>query len=312
MDRLAAAPPRDSVGVVIPCYGQERYLGEAIESVLAQTRPADDILVVDDGSPGDTAAVVSRYSGVRLVRQANAGISEARNTGLRESRARFLIFLDADDRLLPNAIAAGLAGFAEHGDAALIAGICRRIDGAGAPWGASVQFQCPGGDHYDALLRYNHIWPPAVGMYRRDSLEAVRGWLWKRHVQDLELYLRLARAFPIVCHPEPVAEYRIQEGGRSRNRGAMLAGMVDVLRLQRPYVAAHPEYRDAYREGERRYPEYYGERLIDEMRDHFRAGRWKEVADGYRYLMRYYPTAAAALAMARVKSLLRRLTGLAR
>jgi glycosyltransferase involved in cell wall biosynthesis len=309
VDGIDAAPARDSVGVVIPCYGQEHYLGEAIESVLAQTRPADEILVVDDGSPGDAAAVVGRYPGVRLVRQANAGIAEARNTGLRESRSRYLIFLDADDRLLPNAIAAALAGFADHPDAALVAGICRRIDEAGAPWGAEVQFQCPGGDHYDALLRYNHIWPPAVGMYRRECLEAVSGWVWKRHVQDLELYLRLSRTYPIVCHPEVVAEYRIQKRGRSRNRGAMLAGMVDVLRLQRPYVAAHPQYREAYLEGERQYPQYYGERLMDEMRDHFRAGRWKEVAEGYRYLLRYFPAAGRELTVGRIKSMLRRLTG---
>ena len=253
MDRVASAP-EGRVGVVIPCYAQEHYLGEAIESVLAQTHPADDILVVDDGSPGNTAGVVERYPGVRVFRQANAGISEARNTGLRESRARYLIFLDADDRLRPNAIAAGLAGFAAHPDAALVAGLCQRIDGAGDPRDAKVQFACPGGDHYDALLRYNHIWPPAVGMYRRECLEAIGGWLWKRHVQDLELYLRLARTYPIHCHPEEVAEYRIQEGGRSQNRGAMLAGMMDVLRLQKEYVAEHPEYREAYREGERRYP----------------------------------------------------------
>ena len=308
MDRVASAS-EGRVGVVIPCYAQEHYLGEAIESVLAQTHPADDILVVDDGSPGNTAGVVERYPGVRVFRQANAGISEARNTGLRESRARYLIFLDADDRLRPNAIAAGLAGFAAHPDAALVAGLCQRIDGAGAPRDAKVQFACPGGDHYDALLRYNHIWPPAVGMYRRECLEAIGGWLWKRHVQDLELYLRLARTYPIHCHPEEVAEYRIQEGGRSQNRGAMLAGMMDVLRLQKEYVAEHPEYREAYREGERRYPTYYGDRLVEEMRAHYRAGEWRAVLGGFADLVRHYPRGARELAFGRVKSILRRLIG---
>lgn len=303
MDRLAATANGD-VGVVIPCYAQEHYLGEAIDSVLAQTRPADEILVVDDGSPGDTAAVVGRYPGVRIVRQANAGIAEARNTGLREARSQYLIFLDADDRLLPNAVAAGLAGFARHPDAALIAGVCRRIDGSGAPWGPKVRFECPGGDHYDALLRHNHIWPPAVAMCRRESLEAIHGWLWKRHVQDLEMYLRLARQYPIYCHPEEVAEYRIQVGGRSQNRGAMLAGMMDVLRLQKPYVRAHPEYRDAFREGERRYPQYYGERLVEEMRQHYRDRRWGAMLRGFADLIRHFPRGARELVTGRLLTML--------
>jgi glycosyltransferase involved in cell wall biosynthesis len=304
VDRLTTTPVDGGVGVVIPCYAQEHYLGEAIESVLAQSRPADEVLVVDDGSPGDTGSVVRRYPGVRVVRQANAGIAEARNTGLRESRSRLLIFLDADDRLLPTAIAAGVDGFRKHPDAAIVAGICRRIDGQGAPWGPKVEFQCPGGDHYDALLRHNHIWPPAVAMCRRECLEAVHGWRWKRHVQDLELYLRLAREYPIHCHPEEVAEYRIQEGGRSQNRGAMLAGMMDVLRLQKPYVAAHPEYLDAYREGERRYPEYYSERLSDEMRQQFRERRWRAVALGFADLIRHHPDRARELVAGKLKRLL--------
>ncbi|HEU4828830.1 MAG TPA: glycosyltransferase family A protein [Gemmatimonadales bacterium] len=309
---MSASAPRNDVGVVIPCYAQERYLGEAIESVLAQTVPVDEILVVDDGSPGDPAAVVARYPDVRLVRQANAGISEARNTGLRESRSRYLIFLDADDRLLPNAVSAGLAGFAAHPDAALIAGLCRRIDEKGAPRDLKVQFVCPGGDHYDALLRHNHIWPPAVGMYRRECLEAIDGWTWKRHVQDLELYLRLARKYAIHCHPEEVAEYRIQESGRSQNRGRMLAGMMDVLRLQKPYIAEHPEYREAFREGWRRYPTFYGEQLVAEIRGHYRAGRWRDVAAGFADLFRHYPLAARDLVVGRMKSLLRGLTGTGR
>ncbi len=309
MDRLTGRGLEGGVGIVIPCYAQEHYLGEAIESALSQTHRPDEILVVDDGSPGDTAAAVRRFEGVRVVRQANAGIAEARNTGLRESRARYLIFLDADDRLLPNAVAAGLAGFAEHADAALIAGLCRRIDGRGAPRDGKVPFACPGGDHYDALLRYNHIWPPAVGMYRRECLEAIGGWVWKRHAQDLELYLRLARTYPIYCHPGEVAEYRIQEAGRSQNRGAMLAGMMDILRLQKPYIRRHPEYREAFREGWRRYPEFYGDRLVEELRGHYRAGRWHQVRDGFADLIRHYPRGARELAFGRIQSMLRGITG---
>ncbi len=92
-------PPR--VSVVIPCYNQGHFVHEAIESVLAQTYADYEIVVVDDGSTDQTSEVVSRYPGVRCIRQRNRGLPAARNRGIQESQGEFLVFLDADDRLLP-------------------------------------------------------------------------------------------------------------------------------------------------------------------------------------------------------------------
>src|SRR5919107_192619 len=98
----------DLVSVVIPCYNQAHFLSEAIESVLAQTYPYFEIIVVDDGSTDNTSEVAGRYSGVRCIRQDNQGLSGARNSGLRHSKGEYLVFLDADDRLLPQALEVGL------------------------------------------------------------------------------------------------------------------------------------------------------------------------------------------------------------
>src|SRR5829696_2931566 len=103
--RQAGAP---LVSVVVPCYNQARFLGEAIESVLAQSHPLFEVVVVDDGSTDDTSEVAARYPGVRLVRQENRGLSGARNAGLARSRGEYVVFLDADDRLLPGALEAGV------------------------------------------------------------------------------------------------------------------------------------------------------------------------------------------------------------
>lgn len=91
------------VSVVIPCYNYGRFLGEAIESVLAQTYSRVEVVVVDDGSTDDTAAVAQRYAdrGVRYVAQKNSGPAAARNVGGRQAKGELIMFLDADDKLEP-------------------------------------------------------------------------------------------------------------------------------------------------------------------------------------------------------------------
>src|SRR5215204_5307150 len=122
--RRARAP---LVSVIIPCYNQAHFLGEAIESVLAQSYPHFEIIVVDDGSTDNTFEVASHYSKVRLIRQENRGVSRARNAGLRESEGSYVVFLDADDRLLPGALDAGLECFEAHPESAFVDGDYRYI-----------------------------------------------------------------------------------------------------------------------------------------------------------------------------------------
>ncbi len=90
------------ISVVIPAYNNQRWLSRAIDSVLAQSRPADEIIVVDDGSTDQTAEAAASYKGkIRYFRQENAGPSAARNTGIRAASGKWIAFLDADDEWLP-------------------------------------------------------------------------------------------------------------------------------------------------------------------------------------------------------------------
>ncbi|MCA9256322.1 MAG: glycosyltransferase family 2 protein, partial [Phycisphaerales bacterium] len=91
-----------SVSVIIPSYRSASVLGAALESVFAQSRPADEVIVVDDGGDDDTEAVCRRFVGARYLRQANAGASTARNRGAAASFGAWLAFLDADDEWAPN------------------------------------------------------------------------------------------------------------------------------------------------------------------------------------------------------------------
>jgi glycosyltransferase involved in cell wall biosynthesis len=91
-----------SVTAAITTYNRARFLEGALESVFAQTRAPDEVLVVDDGSTDETPNILAHYSGrIRVVRQPNGGRSAARNTAVRKARGRFLSFLDSDDRWLP-------------------------------------------------------------------------------------------------------------------------------------------------------------------------------------------------------------------
>src|SRR5918995_6377717 len=110
------------VSVVIPCYNQAHFLGEAIVSVLAQSYPRFEIIVVDDGSTDDTPEVAARYPGVRYVYQNNQGVSAARNSGLARSEGEYVVFLDADDRLLPEALETGLKCLKTHSGCAFASG----------------------------------------------------------------------------------------------------------------------------------------------------------------------------------------------
>lgn len=121
------------VSVIIPCYNQARFLGEAIESVLKQSYPHFEVVVVDDGSTDNTSEVASRYPGVRCIRQKNLGLAGARNTGIRRSRGSYLVFLDSDDRLLPSALEVGLKHLKAHPECAFVSGHWMLIGFDGAP-----------------------------------------------------------------------------------------------------------------------------------------------------------------------------------
>lgn len=105
---------RPLVSVIINVFNGERYLAEAIESVFAQTHRPFELIVVDDGSEDDTAAVAKRFEPeLRYVHQPNQGIGAARNHGVGLARGEYLAFLDADDRFVPDKLERQLRAFAE-------------------------------------------------------------------------------------------------------------------------------------------------------------------------------------------------------
>lgn len=280
---------RDIISVVIPCYNQGHYLGEAIQSVLAQTYPHFEIIVVDDGSIDNTPEIASSYSSVRYIRQKNKGVSSARNIGIGISKGDYVIFLDADDRLLPRAMEVGLAELHANPESVFVSGHMRLISSTGdtlpTPEQASVS-----GEHYYALLCGDYIGGTATVLYRKEVFKSVGGFnRILKNRQDFELYLRIAREFKVCCHKEVVAEYRLHSTNRSKNAALMLKYGRAVYRLQYEHIKDNKQYIEAYRIGIKGDRLFYGEQMTREFVTNLNTRKWKVAVRDVLSLLRYYP-----------------------
>ena len=254
------------VSVVVPCYNQAHFLGEAVESVLAQSYSRFEIVVIDDGSTDNTSEIAERYRRVRCIRQDNQGLSAARNSGLRQSKGEYVVFLDADDRLLPEALQEGIECLKAHPECAVAFGPYRLIASDGSFLKQRRQ-PIVDKDSYAALLQRNYIGVPAVVMYRRAVFESVGGFDSSVDASaDADLYLRIARRFAVCSHDKVVAEYRQHGVNMSSNAGRMLRTSLTALRKQRRHVKGNKQYEEAYKAGIRNRRLRYGDRLVDEVR----------------------------------------------
>jgi glycosyltransferase involved in cell wall biosynthesis len=259
------------VSVVIPCYNHARFLGEAIESALAQSYPRVEIIVVDDGSRDHTEEVAGRYPGVQYVRQDNQGLAAARNTGLRESHGDILVFLDADDRLLPEALERGVHNLLNSPESAFVSGRYRYIREDGSIMHEYSQKPADP-DHYAAFLLGNYIGMHATVAYRRSVLEAEGGFNPSlRACEDYDLYLRIARKYPVSLHQHLVAEYRQHGQNMSRDPRLMLKTVLTVLHSNKKYIGTNDRYHEAYRAGVTSWREHYSQAFFEQLRQ-----RWTD------------------------------------
>ncbi|HEX2576124.1 MAG TPA: glycosyltransferase [Aquihabitans sp.] len=238
--------PHPSVAVVVTTYDHAHFLDAAIGSVLAQTVAPAELIVVDDGSHDRPEEVTRRHPSACLIRQANAGLAAARNTGWQAASSELVVFLDADDRLLPEAIAGNLGRLAEAPEAAFAYGayvdVHVHAGRTSAPWFV------PAVDGYESFLRGNPIGMHATVAYRRSHLDAVGGFDPSlRACEDYDLYLRLAQRFPVAFGPDPIAEYWHHGANMSLDAPMMLDAALTVLgrheeeARRRGAAAAHDE-----------------------------------------------------------------------
>jgi len=247
---------RPLVSVVIPCFNQGRYLSAAIESVLAQSHAPTEIIVVDDGSTDETAAVAAREGArityVRLER--NRGAAAARNAGLRRSGGSYLQFLDADDLLERGKLACHVAYLEAHPDIDIAYGDVRYFSneepsaralgphatGTGQPWVPEL-WAAPG--RFVDKIAARNLLAVHCALLRRRVWTRVGDWDESlRGMEDWEYWVRCAAAgvrFQLVMGDETLALVRRHDASTSttrdaaRQREASFEVAVAILRRRR-------------------------------------------------------------------------------
>jgi len=215
------------VSLIIATFNHARFLGAAIDSALAQTLGAVDVIVVDDGSTDDTPAVLARYAGrVRVLRQPNRGLAAARNAGLAAARGTYVAFLDADDVMAPTKLAAQLEMLERsptigwtYCDVLIETVATRTTVTASERFGYGAR--ALDGWLFPELIHGNFI-PAIAPMIRRTALDAAGGFDERlTALEDWDMWLRLSLIAEARYTPAVLVTYRIRPGGMSEDRARM-------------------------------------------------------------------------------------------
>jgi len=268
------------VTIIIAAYvatpHQVALLEETLDTVAAQTGQEYEVILVDDGSPRDLSGVVSSRARTVVLRQENAGPAIARNTGIRASRGRYFVFLDADDHLLPQALEAGLRALDEHPECGFAVGRREEMTYEGHPvsWGVAASPKTT--QLYHILLGFDwYIIPPSTVMFRREVVEAVGDWRDPWGADDLDYYLRAAQRYQGWCYDEPaVTRYRRYSASSSRNGERMLRSVRAVYARQWRIVKNDPEGEAAFHRGLAQLTEIFRDSVAENLRDAVRARTW--------------------------------------
>jgi glycosyltransferase involved in cell wall biosynthesis len=242
-DRPPAGSPVPRVSVVIPTYNRAALVTQAIDSVLAQTLTAIELIVVDDGSTDPTREALAPYAGrIRYVRRTNGGAAAARNSGIAAARGELLAFLDSDDLFEPRMLEAALCTFERYPQAGGVCTAERDLDARGVP-GTRVHSKRSPGPYFTpaGMLRTDtRVGAGRPAVVRRECVARLGGFDESmRCAIDCEMWIRYAFHVPLVLQPEPLVLRRFHPDNLSDNR---LLDAEDWIRILHRLAAAQPDF----------------------------------------------------------------------
>jgi teichuronic acid biosynthesis glycosyltransferase TuaG len=239
-----------TISVVIPVYTRENVIRRAIDSVLAQTLPPHEIIVVDDGSTDQTADIVAEhYPTVILIRQTNHGLSTARNVGIANASGDLIAFLDSDDCWLPKKLEFQTQVFEEHPELGLVATqkFKNRDEFPAITEQAPTLKKYP----FTAFLKRTWFHPSSVIIPRKVLAEV--GGFDKSFsaAEDWDMWARVAYHYPVARIEQPLTAVYEMEDSMSRNRPRQYANDIKVI------AKWNPEAQDSFDCFHRIHPRQY-------------------------------------------------------
>ena len=250
-DRLRASPGTDRpmVTVIMAAFNAAQFVAESCRSVLVQTYPALELVVVDDGSTDETASIVQRLADadprVRLITQPNAGVAAARNRGISAAAGDFIAPIDADDLWDPTKIERQVLRMRASGpETGLVYCWWAWIDDAGTVIECAPRWKVEG-RALDELIEVNFTGSASVPLFRRSCLVESGGYNVHLHetgcggCEDWELAIRVAERYRLSFVPAVLVGYRRRPGGMSNNRETMRrshARLIAEIATRRPSV----------------------------------------------------------------------------
>lgn len=295
------------VSVIIPTYNCAATLGSALESIRAQGR-AIEIVIIDDGSTDDTAVVVDQFrrqSGLPVVyrHQRNSGPSAARNFGARLASGRYFVFLDADDRFLPEAFDCFEAAFRGHGELDMIFGgfMECRPDGTCKSLPARPLEGDPAIDFHNFLRRRPRPLAPGTGLVHSRVLKRLQFPESVRLAEDVVFYGQVLATGRCASFAAPVVAYAADHDksiDRAMRRSADMLAVIDLLFDPAVLPPACLSFRN----------EYEGMQMLSLFRACYLAGRHEEARIHFHRALRLTPR--RALSWRYTRKYLRGLIGL--
>ena len=245
MPILIGQPPIPRIAVIVPAYGVAHLLGAALDSLLAQTLPAWECVVIDDGAPDDVAAAVAPYLAdprIRFLATSNHGVSAARNTAIAQTHAQLIALVDGDDLIRPDYLAT-MTELLEADPAIRLATCNARIFGAvprerlcfNSKQGSSDGIR---GTLADVLDRSFGVYIGTT--FRRADFDAVGGFdTGMAQSEDFDLWVRLMQRGGHAHHVDQVmGDYRVRPNSASAHAGRMLMGNLRVYEKARAALPA--------------------------------------------------------------------------
>jgi glycosyltransferase involved in cell wall biosynthesis len=218
---------RPTISVVIPAYNAERFIVDALRSVVEQRRPPEEVLVVDDGSTDGTRQAAESVSAqVRVIHQRNAGVSAARNTGWRSSRSTHVAFLDADDRWHPEKLGAQVEALTDNAGPDLVYTGYQIVDENLDPRTFVPAYPPIDALRRALLLQPGGIWISSTALVARSLLERLDGFDEALSTSaDCDFALRAGALGRLVGVERPLADYRQHSAQMHHNTIAMARDM---------------------------------------------------------------------------------------